>query len=161
MAGHQEVAFVVFKVVFDGSTRAAYYFDENLVEEVIRQYLASRGAELQRNTGAGPDVIIISSGTEDNGEESDQFADAEEIGNEDNEQLDDREDVEEGLEDNVVGGAEQEGEEDSGDNGELEGEGEEGYLGDDETEEIEGKGLFRCVLWHAPPTKRKWSDVSD
>ena len=126
MVGHQEV---VFRVVVDGSTRAAYYFDENLVQEVIRGYLASRGAELQRNAGAGPDVIVISSGTENNGEESDQFADAEEIGNEDNEQPDDREDVEVGLEDNVDGGAEQEGEEDSGDNGELGGEGEEGYLG--------------------------------
>ena len=106
MVGHQEV---VFRVVVDGSTRAAYYFDENLVQEVIRQYLAT---------------WQYLEGGADNGEE-------------------------------------QGGEEDLDHNGQFGGAGEEDYWGDDENEEIEGKGLFRCVPWHAPPIKRKWSDVSD
>ena len=65
------------------------------------------------------------------------------------------------MEGGADNGDEQAGEEDLGDNGEVGGEGEEGYWADDENEEIEGKGLFRCVPWHVPPAKRKWSDVSD
>jgi len=71
--------------------------------------------------------------------------------------LDKVEDDPEGEADN----GEEQGGADLGDNGQLGREGEDGYWGDDENEEVEGKGVFRSVRWHVPPAKRKWAEVSD